>query len=113
VVMVIVPSAIVNGSLFTEASRRRVKFGSGLIVRSAQTWETHFTDLGAHRFHSLGMASDRGVGLKAGYQAACQDGFWVCDQFGHPHKAGHFMASMTYHRGLFALPRSGQLLNVR
>lgn len=49
--------------------------------RSAQTWETHFQDLGAHRFHSLGMASDRGVGLKAGYQAACQDGFWVCDQF--------------------------------
>jgi hypothetical protein len=27
------------------------------------------------------MASDRGVGLKAGYQAACKDGFWVCDQF--------------------------------
>jgi hypothetical protein len=49
--------------------------------RSAQTWETHFQDLGSHRFHSLGMASDRGVGLKAGYQAACQDGFWVCDQF--------------------------------
>jgi hypothetical protein len=49
--------------------------------RSAQTWERHFKDLGAHRFHSLGMASDRGVGLKAGYQAACQDGFWVCDQF--------------------------------
>jgi hypothetical protein len=49
--------------------------------RSAKTWETHFQDLGAHRFHSLGMASDRGVGLKAGYQAACQDGFWVCDQF--------------------------------
>ena len=49
--------------------------------RSAKTWETHFKDLGTHRFHSLGMASDRGVGLKAGYQAACQDGFWVCDQF--------------------------------
>ena len=49
--------------------------------RSAQTWETHFRDLGAHRFHSLGMASDRGVGLKAGDQAACQEGFWVCDQF--------------------------------
>jgi hypothetical protein len=49
--------------------------------RSAKTWETHFQDLGAHRFHSLGMASDRGVGLKAGYQAACKDGFWVCDQF--------------------------------
>jgi hypothetical protein len=49
--------------------------------RSAQTWETPFQDLGAHRFHSLGMASDRGVGLQAGYQAAWQEGFWVCDQF--------------------------------
>jgi hypothetical protein len=49
--------------------------------RSAQTWEAHFKALGAHRFHSLGLASDRGVGLKAGYQAACQEGFWVCDQF--------------------------------
>jgi len=49
--------------------------------RSAKTWETHFKALGAHRFHSPGMASDRGVGLKAGYQAACPDGFWVCDQF--------------------------------
>jgi hypothetical protein len=49
--------------------------------RSAKTWETHFKALGAHRFHSPGMASDRGVGLKAGYQAACQEGFWVCDQF--------------------------------
>jgi hypothetical protein len=48
--------------------------------RSAKTWETPFHDLGAHRFHSLGMASDRGVGLQAGYQAACQDGCWVCDQ---------------------------------
>jgi len=27
------------------------------------------------------MASDRGAGLMAGYQAACQDGRWVCDQF--------------------------------
>ncbi len=49
--------------------------------RSAKTWDPHFQDLGAHRFHSLGMASDRGVGLKAGYPAACPDGFWVCDQF--------------------------------
>jgi hypothetical protein len=48
--------------------------------RSAKTWATHFNALGAHRLHSLGMASDRGVGLQAGYQAACQDGFWVCDQ---------------------------------
>jgi hypothetical protein len=50
-------------------------------ARSAKTWETHFQDLGAHRFHSLGMASDRGVGLQAGYQAAGQEGCWVCDQF--------------------------------
>jgi len=49
--------------------------------RSAKTWETHFHDLGAHRFHSIGMASDRGVGLTAGYRAARQEGFWVCDQF--------------------------------
>src|SRR6266568_4499484 len=49
--------------------------------RSAQTWQAHFDDLGEHRFHSIGMASDRGVGLVAGYQAACQDGRWVCDRF--------------------------------
>ncbi|ETW95397.1 MAG: hypothetical protein ETSY1_30805 [Candidatus Entotheonella factor] len=49
--------------------------------RSAKTWEAHFKALGAHRFHSPGTASDRGVGLKAGYQAACKEGFWVCDQF--------------------------------
>ena len=49
--------------------------------RSAQTWQAHFADLDPHRFHSIGMASDRGVGLVAGYQAACQDGRWVCDRF--------------------------------
>ena len=49
--------------------------------RSAQTWKAHFDDLGEHRFHSIGMASDRGVGLVAGYQAACQDARWVCDRF--------------------------------
>src|SRR5713101_10042064 len=49
--------------------------------RSAQTWQAHFEDLDHHRFHSIGMASDRGVGLMTGYQAACQDGRWVCDQF--------------------------------
>ena len=32
--------------------------------RSAETWQAHFADLGAHRFHSIGMASDRGVGLR-------------------------------------------------
>jgi hypothetical protein len=49
--------------------------------RSAQTWQAHFEDLGEHRFHSIGMASDRGVGLVAGYQSACQDARWVCDRF--------------------------------
>jgi hypothetical protein len=49
--------------------------------RSAETWEAHFKDLDKHLFHSIGMASDRGVGLMTGYQAACQDGRWVCDQF--------------------------------
>jgi hypothetical protein len=49
--------------------------------RSAQTWQAHFEDLDHHRFHSIGMASDRGLGLVAGYQAACQDALWVCDLF--------------------------------
>src|SRR5437667_5916276 len=49
--------------------------------RSAETWKAHFEDLGDHRFHSIGMASDRGVGLVAGYQSACQDARWVCDRF--------------------------------
>ena len=49
--------------------------------RCASTWQTHFEDLRDHHFHSIGMASDRGVGLVAGYQAACQDAIWVCDQF--------------------------------
>jgi hypothetical protein len=49
--------------------------------RAAETWKAHFDDLGDHRFHSLGMASDRGRGLVAGYQAACQDARWVCDRF--------------------------------
>ena len=49
--------------------------------RSAETWQAHCDDLGAHRFHSIGMASDRGVGLVAGYHAACQDARWVCERF--------------------------------
>ena len=49
--------------------------------RSAQTWKAHFEALGEHRFHSIGMASDRGLGLVAGYQAACPDARWVCDRF--------------------------------
>ena len=49
--------------------------------RSAETWQAHFDDLGHHRFHSIGMASDRGRGLVAGYHAACHDARWVCDRF--------------------------------
>ncbi len=49
--------------------------------RSAETWKAHFDDLGHHHFHSIGMASDRGRGLVAGYHAACQDARWVCDRF--------------------------------
>jgi hypothetical protein len=49
--------------------------------RSAETWKAHFEDLGNHRFQSIGMASDRGRGLVAGYQAACQDARWVGDRF--------------------------------
>jgi len=49
--------------------------------RSAETWKAHFEDLGNHRFQSIGMASDRGRGLVAGYHAACQDARWVCDRF--------------------------------
>src|SRR5712691_6611005 len=49
--------------------------------RSAETWKAHFDDLGAHRFDSIGMASDRGRGLVAGSHAACPDARWVCDRF--------------------------------
>jgi hypothetical protein len=49
--------------------------------RAAETWKAHCDALGDHRFHRLGRASDRGRGLVAGYQAACQDARWVCDRF--------------------------------
>jgi hypothetical protein len=49
--------------------------------RSAETWEAPCTDLGPHRFHRLGMASDRGPGLMAGSQAACQEGRGGWDPF--------------------------------
>ena len=45
--------------------------------RSAQTWQAHFDTLADHHFHSIGMASDRGRGLMAGYHAACQEARWV------------------------------------
>ena len=34
-----------------------------------------------HHFISLGMASDRGAGLVAGYQTACDMALWVADYF--------------------------------
>ena len=49
--------------------------------RSAKTWRAHFAKLEDHHFHCLGMASDRGLGLVAGYQAAVETALWVCDYF--------------------------------
>ncbi len=49
--------------------------------RSAETWRAHFAKLDEHRFHSLGMASDRGLGRVAGYRAACQEALWGGDSF--------------------------------
>ena len=47
--------------------------------RSAETWRSHFEALENHHFFSLGMASDRGKGVVAGYQAACDMALWVAD----------------------------------
>ena len=49
--------------------------------RSAETWKAHFEALENHYFVSLGMASDRGKGVVAGYQAACDMALWVADYF--------------------------------
>jgi hypothetical protein len=49
--------------------------------RSADTWRAHFEALEDHQFFSLGMASDRALGLVAGYQAACDTALWVADYF--------------------------------
>src|SRR5215813_6972003 len=49
--------------------------------RSAETWGEHFAALAQHHFVSLGMASDRGLGLVAGYRAACDMPLWVADYF--------------------------------
>jgi hypothetical protein len=49
--------------------------------RSAATWRAHFEVLEDHHFFSLGMASERGLGLVAGYGAACDMALWVCDYF--------------------------------
>jgi len=49
--------------------------------RSAETWRAHFEALENHSFVSLGLASDRGLGLVAGYQGACEKALWVADYF--------------------------------
>jgi hypothetical protein len=49
--------------------------------RSTSTWKAHFDTLQAHHFSSLGLASDRGVGLVAGYREAHPEALWVRDQF--------------------------------
>jgi len=49
--------------------------------RSAETWRAHCEALANHQFVSLGLASDRGLGLVAGYQAACDTALWVADYF--------------------------------
>ena len=49
--------------------------------RSAETWKAHFEALETHHFVSLGMVSDRGKGLVAGSQAACDMALWVADYF--------------------------------
>jgi hypothetical protein len=57
--------------------------------RSASTWKAHFDTLQAHRFHSSGMASDRGVGLVAGYREAHPEALWVGEQFHAFHDLFH------------------------
>ncbi len=49
--------------------------------RSADTWKAHFENLEDHQFHSLGMASDRGSGVVAGYEASVEVPLWVSDHF--------------------------------
>jgi hypothetical protein len=49
--------------------------------RSADTWRAHCEALEEHHVFSLGMASDRGLGLVAGYRAACDMALWVADYF--------------------------------
>src|SRR6266851_2727899 len=49
--------------------------------RSADTWSAHVAALEDHQCFSLGMASDRGLGLGAGYQTACDMALWVADYF--------------------------------
>jgi len=47
--------------------------------RSADTWKAHCEALEHHQCVSLGLASARGLGLVAGYRAACDIAWWVAD----------------------------------
>ena len=49
--------------------------------RSADTWRAQCEALENHHCFSLGLASDRGLGLVAGYRAACDMAVWVADYF--------------------------------
>ena len=47
--------------------------------RSADTWRAHCEALEHHHVFSLGLASDRGLGLGAGSRAACDMALWVAE----------------------------------
>jgi len=47
--------------------------------RSASTWQAHVDTLKDPHVHSLGRASDRGLGLVAGSRDACPDALGVGD----------------------------------
>src|SRR5574341_216766 len=49
--------------------------------RSADTWRAHCEALEHHHCFSLGLASDRGLGLVAGYRAASDMALWVAEYF--------------------------------
>ena len=50
-------------------------------ARSAETWRAPCEALEQHQFGSLGRASERGLGLVAGYQAACDRPWWGAADF--------------------------------
>ena len=49
--------------------------------RSADTWRAPCEALEHHHVFSLGLASERGLGLVAGYRAACDMAVWVAEYF--------------------------------
>jgi hypothetical protein len=51
------------------------------LDRTAETWEKHFKDLQLHQFYTLGLCSDGGLGLTAGYDQAFPGKPWYSDHF--------------------------------